>query len=243
MEDDLPHRIGELPHWRVNFRPDDYRLELISSLAECLKVVEKNVVRLRGWDYPHVSNQENELIFGANWAGSWTEFASRKEYWRMYQSGQFIHLFTTRESVPEYKQRLMGVTRDHLRHLREIRWDQITGYINIQNTLYTLTEIFEFCARLCQAGLYKGTITVSVQLRQVKGTLLTTDWNRAWFNYYAAAEPTVGHVWKMRTDQLISESSAYSIRAAIWFFERFGWLDASSEQLKRDQEEFLNKRL
>ena len=241
--EDLPKRIEELPHWRVNFRPGDYQQELIPSLAQSLKWVEANVVRLRGWDYPHVSNRDSERIFGTNWAGSWSDFAHRREYWRMYQSGQFIHVFTTRESVPEYHQQLASVTRDHLRHLKDVNWDKIPGFINIMNSLYTLTEIFEFSARLCQAGLYKGSITVSVELKRVEGFLLTTDWNRAWFNYYASAEDTIGHSWQMRTDELVADSSAHSIKATVWFFERFGWLDASPAQFKHDQEAFLKKQL
>ena len=57
---DLPVPVKEYPFWRVVFRPEVYDPDLIPSLTECVKLVEKARVRLRGWDFPHLSNQASE---------------------------------------------------------------------------------------------------------------------------------------------------------------------------------------
>src|ERR671931_2326189 len=93
----LPVPVLDFPHWRVNIRPVIYQEELIPSLAKCFETVEQTKVRLRGWDYPHLSTKNNQRCQGVNWAGSWSNFMGHNEYWRFYQSGQFIHLFSIRE--------------------------------------------------------------------------------------------------------------------------------------------------
>ncbi len=56
----LPVPVKDFPFWRVVYRPEAYVPELIPSLTECVKLVEKARVHLRGWDFPHLSNRDNE---------------------------------------------------------------------------------------------------------------------------------------------------------------------------------------
>jgi hypothetical protein len=55
--------------------------------------VERNSVRLRGWDYPHVDARAQPLT-GANWVGQQTNWQGEIEVWRFWESGQFVHFFT-----------------------------------------------------------------------------------------------------------------------------------------------------
>lgn len=243
MATDLPVPVRQHPHWRVLFRPSSFEEERIPTLGKCWAVAEQNRVSLRGWDYPHVSRRDSERAQGTNWVSSWSDFMERYEYWRLFQSGQFVHLFSVREATETaWRERLKRLTKGHLRYVKDVDLDAVPGHVHITNFIYSMTEIFEFAARLCQAGVYEGTIEVEVQLVDVKGFVLTTDWDRAWHSYYAASENVLGKVWEFRADELVAQSADKSLDAVVWFFERFGWLDPPIQVLRQDQDNFLKGR-
>jgi hypothetical protein len=240
---ELPVPVRRHPHWRVLFRPGSYETERIPNLAACWKTVEQNRVRLRGWDYPHLSSRDSERGHGVDWIASWSSFMERYEYWRLFQSGQFVHLFSVREATESaWREKLKSLTEGHLKHVKGVDWEAVPGYLHISNFVYSMTEIFEFAARLCQHGIYEGSLSVGVELKGVKGFVLTTDWDRAWHSYYAATEDEFGKTWEIRTDDLVAKSPEKSLDAMLWFFERFGWLDPAIQVLRQDQENFLKGR-
>ena len=56
-----------------------------------LPTVQRCVVQIRGWDFPHLSNQV-EIERQADWIGQSSEWEHLLEAWRFYQSGQFVDL-------------------------------------------------------------------------------------------------------------------------------------------------------
>ena len=38
----LPVPVLDIPHWRVNFKPDEYHEDLIPTLAKCFEIIQKN---------------------------------------------------------------------------------------------------------------------------------------------------------------------------------------------------------
>ena len=85
----LPVAVLEHPHWRVNYRPAAYVAKRLPRLSDCLEVLQKTRVRLRGWDFPHLPSGEPQLIYGDSWIAGWSDFKGHLEYWRFYQSTQF----------------------------------------------------------------------------------------------------------------------------------------------------------
>ncbi len=240
----LPVPVLEFPHWRVNLRPEAYQEDFIPNLGQCLEIIEKNKVSLRGWDYPHLSVRDTERSYGETWLASWASFMGHFEYWRLYQSGQFVHLFSIREAtVEDWKQKLRSDMKVHLSHRPEIDWEKVPGFISFVNLLYTATEIFEFAARLCQSGVYSGVVNVRIELKSIRGFVLSADWNRSWSDYYAAAENNLSHNWSVDSKDLVAKSTEYSLSATTWFLERFGWLSPTLDVLRHDQENFLNGRI
>ena len=241
---ELPVPVLKGPHWRVNFRPDEYKRELIPSLKNCFEIIEKNKLSLRGWDYPHLSNFSNERGVGNNWVASWSHFMGHLEYWRFYQSGQFLHLFSVREATtPEWRQKLQAQIKAHLSFMKEINWDNVPGFISILNLIYTVTEVFEFAARLCQAQVYNGILNIDIRIKDIKGFVLSIEWDRVWHDYCSAAENEIGHSWSFQSDFLVADSANQSLSAIYWFFERFGWLSHSVNVFRQDQENFLKGRI
>lgn len=239
----LPVPVLGSAHWRVNFRPDDYQEDRILSLSKCIEIIEKTKVSLRGWDYPHLSNRNTERVSGNNWISSWSSFMGHLEYWRFYQSGQFIHLFSVREAIEAgWREKMEADMKSHLSYMKDIEWNKVPGFISFLNFIYTVTEIFEFAARLCQASVYAGKININIEIKGIKGFVLAADWERAWHEYYAAGEDNLGRSWLIESDTIVSNSADYALNAIIWFFERFGWLSPSVDVIRHDQENFLKRR-
>jgi hypothetical protein len=240
----LPVPVRKFPYWAVLFRPEMYTPELIPSLGDCIKLVEKTRVQLRGWDFPHLSNEPTERGNGSNWVASWVNFLGSIEYWRLYQSGQFLHVAAVFEAVDNgIHAKLHHDTMSHLRHVKNIDWDKVPGYLTIGNLVYNVTERFEFAARICQAGVYRGNLDITLELNGVKGFVLTTDWNRAWWQYCAANDDRLTKTWRVSSDALIAGSAEHSMEAIVWLCECFGWLSPNVEALRNDQKKLLAGRL
>lgn len=233
----LPVPVTEHPYWRVNIRPEVYNPRAIPSRRDCLRLVEKNAVRFRGWDYPHLSHRPEEQSRGNSWVGSWASFSGHNEYWRLYQSAQFIHLFSVRESTqPAWRQQLQSEMEAHLSHYPDIAWDSIPGFLDILNTIYCVSEVVEFAARLAQSGAYTGRIELTVELHGVRDFVLSAPWQRAWSEFYQASEDTLGNTWHLAVADLLADTVRPTLDIVMWLFEGFGWMDPPVEVLKKDIE-------
>ena len=73
-------------------RPTSFDELHIAEHSELLRIVERNSVRLRGWDYPHI-DYKSEQERGSDWACQEFQWEDELEVWRLYQNGQFIHYF------------------------------------------------------------------------------------------------------------------------------------------------------
>jgi hypothetical protein len=242
---ELPVPVLKSPHWRVRFIPDVYQKELVPSLRECLLLIEQTKLSIRGWDYPHLSRRESERQIGSSWIASWSDYAGHNEYWRFYQSSQFIHLFSIHEDAnPEWKEQLRSTAKAHLTwgNDKGRDWSQVPGFIHIPNFLYTVTEVFEFAARLCEKGVYRRQLSISIGLSKINGFILAHNWDRAWMNRYEATEVNLTNEWRVTPEELLSRNKEHALTAVLWFFERFGWLNPSKEILTRDQDNFINRR-
>src|SRR6266516_1867616 len=133
----LDKEIRSRGYWRVNIRPSVFIAER-AALRDLEAIARDAVVQLRGWDYPHFPRdgvtRGNDFIEAATEAA----FISHLEVWRLYQSGQFIHVFSMREDWVE------GTPMPGLGNVKP------GTLLSYESTLYTITEIFLFAARLAQ---------------------------------------------------------------------------------------------
>lgn len=241
---ELPTPVLKHPNWRVLFRPQEYKEDLIPSLSKCFEIIEKTKLSLRGWDYPHLSRKDTNRGQGNNWVASWAEFMGQYEYWRFYQSGQFLHLFSVREATEiEFKEKLKADIKSHrIFSDNEIDWESVPGFLSIINFIYIITEIYEFAARLCQAQIYAGVLNIQIDIKGIKGFVLTAPWERAWHSYYAASQDVLSKSQEIETEQLVAASKDFSLSTIVWFFERFGWMSPSEMVIRQDQEKLIKGR-
>lgn len=239
-EAQLPVPVLNHPHWRVNLRSGTFSAELVESLSECYSIIEKTRVRLGGWEYPYLNPESKNREQGNNWVASWIDFAGHMEYWRLYQSGQFLHLFAIRECLDSLWRRELDETlRRNLSHKSDFDWSEVTGFVDIQNLNCTISEIFEFAARLTQRGIIEGTASIGIEMRKSRGLLLATSSRRLWNLACKATEENMGRTWEISGEELVGNSAEHALCATKWFLERFGWMDPNMDSLKKDQERFL----
>jgi hypothetical protein len=106
-----------------------------------------------------------------------------------------------------------------------------------------VTEYFEFASRLCQAEVYEGALNISVGLHGINGFVLTADPDRVRYRLYQSTSDDLEKAWTLPTTDLITSAQDRSLEAIVWFFERFGWTQVSTEVLRSAQEDFLANRL
>jgi len=211
-------------HWRVAIRPDSFQRDRIADRSELFRIVERNSVRLRGWDYPHI-DYENQPQQGVDWVGQECEWEDQIELWRLYQSGQFIHFLA-----------LCGDWRD-----RSTIWTPEPGwrpgqFLYYLDTIYTLLEIFEFAARLALSVAGAPVMVVQIDLKALQGRrLTTTDSSIALRRDYRTNSAEWNYRWQGSQTALIAEPRELAATASRDLFAGFG-LNVTDEVLRRLQE-------
>jgi len=233
----LPVPVLEYPHWRVTFRPTTYDENRVATLSNCLDTVSKNQVRLRGWDFPYLPPRRDEMGYGARYIAGWSRFGGHVEYWRFYQSTQFLYLGAVREVAESgWADKL----RQQQHFLNKPDVSSVPGFLSITNFVYTVTEIFEFAARLSQASVYVEPLEVSIRLSGIRGFTLAADPNWMWVYAYAASEPEIAYRCTFPPAELIATAADTAVKCAIWFFERFGWLNPDVSGIRAEQQKLLS---
>lgn len=240
---ELPVPVLNLPHWRLVVRPATYEAERVPALGALYELVERHTVSLRGWNFPHLSRESKERGHGTNWVASWTTFWGHIEYWRFYQSTQFLYLGSVREVTSEdWLAKLRKDAKSHLRHVRDVDVSQIPGFFSISNFIWNITEYFEFASRLAQAQLYQDEVTISVDLRNVKDFVLTTDSMRSLDHLYSLSSSSISRAVTVSATELVAGAAEQAENMIAWFFERFGWLNVARSVIRSDQQKLKTGR-
>lgn len=222
-------KIKSRGFWEVVIRPLAFNKTRIGSLGRCKEIVEESKVRFRGWDYPHVNNRYG-VKSGIDWVENLTDWTENIEYWRMYQSAQFHHIFACREDW-------WGDVR--------IFWASqpytTPGYgLEIICTLYTLTEIYEFAARLAKKQIFEGSLSLSITLNKMNNRrLVTTEINRNLL-YYISNVEMIPLVRIMTVDEIIGRSKELAVDDTIKIFECFNFFNPSRKVFEEEQDKLLH---
>ncbi len=225
----LPDRIRDEPHWCVRIHPGSDQKERIATFDECWRIIERTQVP--SLMYP-VIGVDGERGHGSHWIDSSRESENgNMDYWRFYQSGRFIHLFTFLEDRSDMRELIEN---------REFGWPlpaDLTGYFLFDEAIHRFTAIFELAARLMDAGALDHAPVVRISMRQVKGRLLT--FYKFPFagapHYKATTEEPLEQEWQITS---LDDPMKRAREAASWFFEGFGY-GVLEGVLKREQDDFL----
>lgn len=227
MSEEILHKIHSKGYWRVLIRPTEYREDCIESLKECRDIVSASLLRLRGWDYPHIDYKD--FTNGQNYVSSSSDFMCHIEHWRFYQSGQFLHHFAMEE---DWQSQVVSIFGEKYNDIG------FKGF-EVFSTVYRLSEIFEFSSRLATKNIFNGELDIYVQLHDTqdrrlffwdKGRLLSQD--------YVCKIPKIEFKKRISEQELIGNGSEVALRLACEIFERFNW-NATLEFFRNEQRELL----
>jgi len=228
-------KIKSRGYWEVIIRPTQFKEERL-SLQECSHIIRECKVMLRGWDYPHISDRQPPRVGGVDYVESLTDWNGYKELWRMYQSGQFVHLFGCREDW-------LG---EHISVFGPSRYSGIKPglVLEVRMTLYSITEIYEFASRLVQKNLFDGSAFLSITLHGMKNRKLTFfESGRFLSGDYICVINDLPQEKTIAVNELLGRGHEMALDHTLWILERFNWPSPPKDILKEDQKKFLEGRI
>jgi hypothetical protein len=208
----LTDAIREKGHWRIVVRPATYVPESL-PYASLRQTVEKAVVQLRGWDFPHLDRQ-GVARHGNDWIGGEADWNYYKEAWRFSVSGQFVYLVGIHEDwVEDFK---AGLAAHRLP--TEGRW------LGVGDALFRCAEIFEFAARLAVGDAGADRMSIEIEIRNAEGRLWVDSPSRMPMdNQYEFRDPALVYRKEVDRSELAGRSRELALEAAANIFARFGW--------------------
>ena len=227
-KDEVIKKIKSKGYWEINIHPDIYNSQRIEK-QRIKEIIRSAIVELRGWDYPHFRDSEGEPYPILNGIEKYIDWSNHIEFWRMTQSANFYHLLALREDWIEDVQNM------------EKKW------LGVFNTLYTLTEIFEFTKRLARQNIFDENIIIEVKLYDLENRILVVDSsNKAPFLWEKKArieEPWSYHKNLFSVNDMLSKADELALDAFIDLVYLFGWDNPPVGSLKNDQQKFLQGRI
>jgi hypothetical protein len=194
-------------------------------------------VSLRGWPYPYY--RAEEATYNGKWLEGQVNWEYHKEYWRLYESGQWLHYL----GLPG-----AWITRETLFQHRSPLPPQHAGYLHVRgDILYTLTEILRFAVGLAQGGVFGSTVFLSIQLLNTHDYMLFESFERSWFLVHKYVNPSNTPIEQQKNvpvGQLSAVVDQLAVETAIKVFEVFGWVpsEAAERMLAEDQKKLIERK-
>jgi len=224
-------KIKSRGYWEVIIRPTRFEKERINDLSQCLKITEHCRIKNRGWDYPHIANNERPYC-GIDYFESVTDWDLHKEFWRMYQSGQFVHLFGIWEDWFDEEEKFFGPSR-----YSSVKPGSV---LEVIMTLYSITEIYQFASKLAMAGLFDDSVFISIKLHGLMNRKLECfDFLRRFYTDYFCRINTFPREKVITVNTLVNKFDEIALDETLEIFKRFNWNSPPREAYLTEQRRFL----
>jgi hypothetical protein len=223
-------------YWEVDLRPIEQKEDRFESIPDCIKKVSESVVRLRGWPYPlYLDNKAPPYPMDKR-IEACGDFGGYKEYWTMFLSGHFYHIFGCREDWLKEEISIFGPSS-----YSHIKPGTMLDFIC---TLYSVTEIFEFAIRLAQRKIFGNGVKIKVSLSGMEGRNIRSFDLRRWIpEGYICRSPKIDFEKKVGVEELLGQGHQIALDATVYIFGMFSWFNVNQEVLNEEQRKFLEKRI
>lgn len=211
---DLTREIRSAGYWEVTIRPKVFRPDRVPDLLDLQTILERSVVSVRGWDFPHIARNERVLphLDFIQQESDWQQF---RERWRFYQSGQFVIL---RAMHYDWRDRSEWYPAD-------AHWRR-GAILGISEGLWAFFEIYEFAARLSNTKAGDEQMRVSIKVGGIQNRMLVVDDPRR-FGIPRAEHVAAIDVFPIDGEfsrtELLTNSAGLAVIAARSLFQRFNW--------------------
>ncbi len=236
---ELLNEIQSRGYWRVEMRSSEYQEKRLPNRAAMQELLSNATVSLRGWPYPYFVAEET--AYNGKWLEGQVNSSHYKEYWRLYESGQWVHYLALSRA---------WITREKLFEGRSPLPPQHSGYLHVRgDILYDLTEIFRFAVGLAQSGVLDPAAFLSIQLHNTHDYMLYESFERPFFlgqEFVNTSERPIEQQHNIPISQLSADiADQIALEAAIKVFEVFGWVpgEAAVRMLTEDQKKLVERRL
>ncbi len=165
-ESALLKKIKSRGYWEIRFTPTVVESSL--TLRQCLEIVERCQVKA-DWSFPWIPRRkdEKEKVYPSDRCyESESEWGARKEFWRMYQSQQFIMYSALIDDWYEED----GYRRELAQKYPS---GQFVSYFS--SIIHLITQCVSFAERLAREGLYKEGVKISLTLHKTRNRQLNLD--------------------------------------------------------------------
>lgn len=242
MKDTHIEKIKSRGYWRIYFSPLVAKTKL-EPIGKCREMVEKNSVNLTGWDYPHIPKRTDEhtsVDVGDSYYQGWIDWEQpygHVEFWRMYQTGQFIHYFGLVEDWCPGKYRSIWERTD-----REPKPGDVLG---VTRMIYFVTNIYQFLSRLTLDNLYDEGVKISLTLNNTKNRELIVD-HQSRLPFTSPRRADIDAIVYEKTytkKEIIEDTKEITIKAMVHFFERFKWDPPNMEVIKTDYDNLISGKI
>ncbi len=234
--DELIEKIKSLGYWRVEIRSAEYQPKRLTTREGMQELLSSATVSLRGWPYPYY--EAGETSYNGQWLEGKVAWDRFREYWRLYESGQWIHYS---------KLTTAGVTREELFRNMSPPPPEHAGYVYVRGgILFTLTEIFRFAVGLAQGGMLDPVAFLSVGLHNTKDYMLVESFDRFFpFRYVNEWDTPITFEKSLPANELSATADKMALDMAIKVFSVFGWIpaEAAARNLVEDQKKLIERRL
>lgn len=234
MSQQLPSTVQEIKNslgwWRVLFRPVRYPDQALSVQA-MKDLLRTHQVALRGWNFPHF--KEQEWVTTPTYIEHKTDvniFCRRVEFFRFFASGQFIYYSTLREDGR------VGVGNTN---------SETPGELGLEMTgaNWTITEFFEFAARLSGAGVFGEALEYEIQLHGTNGRrLFTDDFNRMLSDYFVCKSDQLVFTESIGAAELFERRHTLALQKTRELYGCFDLEQIKESMLEQDQKRLLERR-
>lgn len=226
--DSILNLIHSLGYWRICLRPPNFQKARLRDKDHCQSVVYQAAVSTEGgWQYPVVNYPPYES--GPDWVSGSANISTYIEYWRFYQSGQFIHHLALRE--------------DHMGRLALFNPQVfIPGegkqYLGITSSICMITDIIEFAARLSYNQILTPRAVIKIEMHSMAGRELTymTPGRRLPKSHWFRDEVIhLEHTYS--SEQLVGQARDIAIDLSIELFTKADWI-APRSLVEEDQRRY-----
>lgn len=234
--DELIKEITSQAYWRVEIRSAEYQAKRLTTRAGMQELLSSATVSLRGWPYPYY--QAQKTAYNGQWLEGTVAWENYREYWRLYESGQWIHYVRLHGAGAPREEVFKGLTPLPPQH---------AGYIHVRgDVLFTLTEILLFAIGLAKGGVLDPTAFLSVQLHNTKDYMLFESFDRFFPHEYVNQWDTpIAFEESLPASELSASANKIAFDMAIKVFSVFGWTpaEAAIRNLVEDQKKLIERRL
>jgi len=228
---ELLEKIRSRGYWKIVIHPASFVEKRVENISDLYPILQKITVELRGWDFPHL-DPHIRYRTDNDWIEQISEVNQYLEFWRFYQSGQFVDF--------------LGMEEDWLDECHDwpLPKDWRPGsYLSVENALFQFTEILELAARLSLNQVGDESMHLEIDLHGLKGRGLKLENRRKGSSYLRnnlAELDRLPYSVDLSKTELITASLELALKPALELFRRFGW--QPSLEILRDMQDNLLRR-